>query len=179
MEGPDMSLTKAQQDFFRDSRVRYTNGELITVYHGAKTSDFDAFQYSPDRQTGTDFGEAYYFTSDYTKAKGYSYDIEKDPRVKQYKEQKERLLNVEENLIKLSKEKENLIKEKYLLHQGLCAGDGIHFHDHDILHVLVPAVNHRAVGLHLCGEFHAVTFIIAKQLVAHIPDGVIADAGGG
>ena len=84
-------LTKEQQEFFKDSKVRDENGNLLEVYHGTKTEGINTFEYSPDRQTGDDFGEAYYFTSDYTKANGYSYDVDKDPRVKQYTEERERL----------------------------------------------------------------------------------------
>ena len=84
-------LTKEQQEFFKDSKVRDDNGNLLEVYHGTKTKGINVFEYSPDRQTGDDFGEAYYFTSDYTKANGYSYDVDKDPRVKQYTEERERL----------------------------------------------------------------------------------------
>ena len=85
------TLTKEQQEFFKDSKVRDENGNLLEVYHGTKTEGINIFEYSPDRQTGDDFGEAYYFTSDYTKANGYSYDVDKDTRVKQYTEERERL----------------------------------------------------------------------------------------
>lgn len=76
-----MSLTKAQQEYFRYSQAKDRNGEPLVVYHGSKSKGFDAFQYSPERQTGTDFGEAYYFTTDYEKAKAYAYDQLKDPRL--------------------------------------------------------------------------------------------------
>lgn len=73
-------LTKEQQEYFKDSKVRDDEGRLLEVYHGTQTKGINIFQYDPKRQTGTDYGEAYYFTSDYTKAEGYGYDITKDPR---------------------------------------------------------------------------------------------------
>lgn len=86
-------LSKEQQEFFKDSKVRDENGNLLAVYHGSKVADFNTFKYSPLRQTGTDFGEAYYFTSDYKKASGYSYDVTKDARVKKYQEERRKLLD--------------------------------------------------------------------------------------
>lgn len=84
-------LSKEQQEFFKDSKVVDEKGHLLEVYHGTKTTGINKFEYSPDRQTGDDFGEAYYFTSDYVKAQGYSYDVNKDERVKQYQSERERL----------------------------------------------------------------------------------------
>lgn len=84
-------LTKEQQEYFKDSKVRDENGSLLKVYHGSKNSGFNVFRYSKDIQTGTDYGEAYYFTSDRQKASGYSYDVTKDERVAQYKTEKDEL----------------------------------------------------------------------------------------
>ena len=36
-------LTKEQQEFFKDSKVRDENGNLLTVYHGSKTAGFTVF----------------------------------------------------------------------------------------------------------------------------------------
>ena len=68
-------------------RLGYTE----RVYHGTKNAGFTRFEYSPDRQTGTDFGKAYYFTTDYEKAKGYSYDVKKDTRIQEYNNNREKL----------------------------------------------------------------------------------------
>lgn len=87
------TLTTEQQEFFKDSKVRDENGNLLVVYHGSKSNGFNIFEYSPIRQTGTDFGEAYYFTSDFEKANGYSYDSTKDSRVQEYKKERKRLLD--------------------------------------------------------------------------------------
>lgn len=84
-------LTKEQQEYFKDSKVRDENGNLLKVYHGSKNSGFNVFKYDPNVQTGTDYGEAYYFTSDRQKASGYSYDVTKDERVSQYKKEKDAL----------------------------------------------------------------------------------------
>jgi len=84
-------LSKEQQEFFKDSKVRDDNGNLLPVYHGSKNSGFNVFQYSKDVQTGTDYGEAYYFTSDRQKASGYSYDVTKDERVAKYNADRESL----------------------------------------------------------------------------------------
>ena len=32
------TLTKEQEDFFRDSKIRDKNGNLITMWHGSDTS---------------------------------------------------------------------------------------------------------------------------------------------
>lgn len=86
-------LSKEQQEFFKDSKVRDENGNLLVVYHGSKNSGFTIFNYDKNNQTGTDYGRAYYFTSDYKKAQGYSYDSEKDVRIQKYEEERKKLLN--------------------------------------------------------------------------------------
>ena len=78
------TLTKEQQEFFKDSKVRDEDGNLLEVYHGTKTNGINIFNYAPNRQTGTDYGKAYYFTTDYIKAQGYQYDINKDPKFIEY-----------------------------------------------------------------------------------------------
>lgn len=79
-----MKLTDTQKEFFKNSKVRDNNGDLLVVYHGSKSKGFTEFKYDPQHQTGSDFGEAYYFTTDYQKAKDYTYDSSKDPRVQEY-----------------------------------------------------------------------------------------------
>lgn len=85
-------LTAEQQEYFKDSKVRDENGNLLTVYHGSKTGGFNTFRYSKDVQTGDDYGEAFYFTSDRQKASGYSYDVTKDERVAQYHKDRDALM---------------------------------------------------------------------------------------
>lgn len=80
-------LSEQQIEYFKDSKVRDEEGRLLEVYHGTKTKGINIFNYDPNRQTGTDFGKAYYFTTDYIKAKGYQYDADADPRVKEHQSQ--------------------------------------------------------------------------------------------
>lgn len=84
-------LSKQQREFFRDSKVVDGNGRLLSVYHGTKDGGFTVFQYDKTRQTGDDFGKAYYFTTNLKNAKGYAKDNRKDPRVKQYQERRDEL----------------------------------------------------------------------------------------
>lgn len=81
------NLSPEQQVFFANSKVRDENGRLLPVYHGSKNSGFNVFQYSEKAQTGTDYGKAFYFTSDYAKMldaleKGLSVDQYLDMRLK-------------------------------------------------------------------------------------------------
>ncbi len=85
------TLTAAQRKFFSESKVVDENGHLLVVYHGTRNADFFTFQYDKSRQTGTDFGEAYYFTTNLKNAKGYAKDNHKDPRVKEYDAKREAL----------------------------------------------------------------------------------------
>ena len=61
----------------------FETGKAVTVeaFHGTKTRGIEVFEYDKNRQTGTDYGEAYYATTDYDKASGYAYDQLKDKRV--------------------------------------------------------------------------------------------------
>lgn len=61
----------------------FETGKSVTVegFHGTKTKGIEIFEYDKNRQTGTDYGEAYYSTTDYDKASGYAYDQLKDKRV--------------------------------------------------------------------------------------------------
>ena len=54
-------LSKAQADFFRDSKVRDENGNLKPVYHGTY-EDFSVFDISKTSVTNA-FGSGHYFTS--------------------------------------------------------------------------------------------------------------------
>ena len=73
--------------------VTDTNGKPIVFYHGTKTGGFNEFRYDENKQTGSDFGKAFYFTTDYEKATGYAYDLEKDNRIKEYEAKRKRLIN--------------------------------------------------------------------------------------
>ena len=69
------------------------------------------------------------------------------------------------------------VKKENLLHERLRAGLRIHLHQHDILHILVPAVHDRAFSLHAGSLGDAVALVIAEQLIADVPDRVVADTG--
>ena len=86
-------LSEQQQEFFKDSKARDEDGRLLELYHGSKARDVNIFEYSPERQTGTDYGEAYYFTSDYNKAKGYQYDANLDERVANHEAEHQRRMD--------------------------------------------------------------------------------------
>ena len=84
-------LTAQQREFFKDTKAVDEKGRLLEVYHGSKTGDFTVFQYDSSRQTGDDFGKAYYFTTNLKNARAYAKDNHKDPRVKQYIEERDKL----------------------------------------------------------------------------------------
>ena len=57
------TLSKEQQDFFKDSKVRDENGNLLVVYHGT-SADFSVFEKGHKRTRGSlSFGDGFYFTS--------------------------------------------------------------------------------------------------------------------
>ena len=68
------------------SKVVDKNGEPLVVYHGTPNAGFDTFTWDFDKQTdfdsktgiGHNYGKAFFFTSDYEKAVGYSYRLKND-----------------------------------------------------------------------------------------------------
>jgi hypothetical protein len=57
-------------------------GNWIKGYHGTPyEGKIKKFVYDPKKQTGTDYGEAYYFTNNFDNASGYGYDVYKDPEI--------------------------------------------------------------------------------------------------
>lgn len=85
------TLSQEQAEFFKDSKVRDENGNLLVVYHGTPNGNFFTFEYNKSRQTGTDYGKAFYFTTNLKNAKGYAKDNHKDPRIKEYELKRESL----------------------------------------------------------------------------------------
>lgn len=61
------TLTEAQQEYFKDSKVRDENGNLLVVYHGTY-EDFTVFDISKTASANA-FGKGHYFTSKKTDAK--------------------------------------------------------------------------------------------------------------
>lgn len=57
------TLSKEQQEYFKDSKVRDENGNLLEIYH--KTGEeFNVFDKTKIGKTGTWFGKGFYFTDD-------------------------------------------------------------------------------------------------------------------
>lgn len=84
-------LSQQQREFFSKSKVVDSDGRLLMVYHGTPNGDFYTFEYDKSRQTGTDYGKAFYFTTNLKNAKGYAKDNHRDPRVKEYELKRESL----------------------------------------------------------------------------------------
>lgn len=62
-------LTKEQQDFFKDSKVRDENGSLQVMYHGSPES-FTVFDKKKAKSSGL-YGKGFYFTNSDSHAKQY------------------------------------------------------------------------------------------------------------
>ena len=62
-------LTKAQQEYFIDSKVRDKNGNLKVMYHGTNES-FTTFDKSKAKSSGT-YGKGFYFTDSDSHASTY------------------------------------------------------------------------------------------------------------
>lgn len=62
-------LTEAQQEYFKDSKVRDENGNLLVMYHGT-TEDFTVFDKKKARYSGT-YGRGFYFTRENSHANHY------------------------------------------------------------------------------------------------------------
>ena len=89
METAQRMVDKAAKDAGAYTQYGSYTPELF--YHGTRAGGFTEFRYSRNNQTGTDYGKAFYFTTDYEKATGYAYDISKDSRVNDYKAERDRL----------------------------------------------------------------------------------------
>lgn len=67
MDNRGRKLSKEQQEYFKNSKVRDENNNLLTMYHSTD-SDFNTFSYDNLGKTGLAYGEGFYFT-DSEKAK--------------------------------------------------------------------------------------------------------------
>ena len=56
-------LTSDQQEYFKDSKVRDENGNLLVVYHGTD-ADFDVFDFMKAGKNGRAEGYGFYFSDD-------------------------------------------------------------------------------------------------------------------
>ena len=67
---PVDKVTKGQEAYFKDSKVRDSYGKLLKVYHGTNV-DFKIFDAS-NKKNGQFFGKGYYFTDVESNAKGFA-----------------------------------------------------------------------------------------------------------
>ncbi|MDD7753818.1 MAG: hypothetical protein PUJ51_04855 [Clostridiales bacterium] len=63
-------LSKQQQEYFKDSKVRDEKGNLLTMYHSTD-ADFSTFTYDNLGKTGLAYGEGFYFTDSEKAKKAY------------------------------------------------------------------------------------------------------------
>ena len=73
-------LTKAQQEFFKDSKVRDEKGNLLVMYHGTEANVglagdywFTVFDIDRTGSHGSMLGDGFYFTSDKSHAEQYAH----------------------------------------------------------------------------------------------------------
>lgn len=64
-------LTKQQQEYFKNSKVRDENGNLKEVYHGSNTEGITIFDLDKTREDNV-FGKGFYFTDNELMAESYS-----------------------------------------------------------------------------------------------------------
>jgi len=64
-------LSKEQQEFFKDSKVRDENGNLLVMYHGTK-DNFTIFKDVTGKYDSGFAGQGFYFTNSYKTAENYS-----------------------------------------------------------------------------------------------------------
>ena len=65
------TLTKQQQEYFKDSKVRDENGNLKVLYHGTP-NEFTKFSYDFIGSNGTALGKGFYLTDNIDIAEGYT-----------------------------------------------------------------------------------------------------------
>lgn len=66
-------LTEAQEEYFKDSKVRDADGNLLVVYHGTG-ADFNEFSYDFMSTHGSMEGQGFCFTDNQSMAEGYRKD---------------------------------------------------------------------------------------------------------
>ena len=73
----DNSLTAAQKAFFKNSKCRYANGNLIKVYRADDTAFtiFDPSFINTNEKGGIIFGKGFYFGSEYSDIEDYGEQI--------------------------------------------------------------------------------------------------------
>ena len=73
MDSEGTQLTEAQQEFFKDSKVRDSEGRLLVVYHGTPDGKFYEFSYDKAGMVGgSQHGYGFYFSDSESDAKLYT-----------------------------------------------------------------------------------------------------------
>lgn len=72
------TLTKEQQEYFKDSKVRDDNGNLLEVYHGTEANSGIPKEYwftifDIDKSKISTMGDGFYFTDNYDRASSYAH----------------------------------------------------------------------------------------------------------
>jgi Uncharacterized protein conserved in bacteria len=75
----DIQLSEKQAEYFRNSKVRDQDGNLLTLYHGTGTS-IEKFEPHYTGNGIDQYGSGFYFTTDYDTAKAYTEYREADER---------------------------------------------------------------------------------------------------
>ena len=80
LDSEGRELSREQQEFFKDSKVRDENGNLLTVYHGTEANAgipkeywFSIFDEAKQGNNGSWFGNGFYFTSNLEHAQEYAH----------------------------------------------------------------------------------------------------------
>lgn len=76
LDNEGRELSKEQQEFFKDSKVRDENGNLKVLYHGTPFGDFNVF-----KGEMFFFSEDYRFAEDYADSKSFEQGLDGDRRV--------------------------------------------------------------------------------------------------
>ena len=79
------TLTKEQQEYFKDSKVRDENGNLLTMYHGTPYGGFTEFNDSHmgSNDNGGYLGDGFYFSDSYDYATDYTDEYFIDDYIKE------------------------------------------------------------------------------------------------
>lgn len=72
-DSQDNQLTEAQVEYFKDSKIRDKDENLLVVYHGTD-AEFDTFQKQKPKN-GQAYGDGFYFSTNENRAKGYGDNI--------------------------------------------------------------------------------------------------------
>jgi hypothetical protein len=68
------TLSREQQEYFKDSKVRDENGNLKVMYHGTD-ADFNTFSYDYLGKTGLAYGKGFYFTDNAEAGQSYGKNL--------------------------------------------------------------------------------------------------------